>query len=93
MVYIPHDEDEEEPEEEEKHSKKKHKKLSKKKTKLKSQTNQTNQTNQDEVKLRPGDIVITGSADSNVKIWSLHSGECFHVRISFSIHVQNSELI
>ena len=86
MVYIPHDEDEEEPEEEEKPSKKKHKKLSEKKNKNKPQTNQTNQTNQEEVSLRPGDIVITASADSNVKIWSLHSGECFHVRISFLIH-------
>lgn len=86
LVYIPHDEDEEESEEEEKkHGNKKHKKLSKKKNKHKAKENESNQNQ--EVKLQPGDLVITGSADSNVKIWSLHSGECFHVRISFPIHV------
>ena len=29
--------------------------------------------------IRAKDRVITGSADTSVKIWNLHSGECLHV--------------
>merc|ERR1719436_1752795 len=47
-----------------------------KKEKAKKENVPINQN--DEVKLQPGDLVITGSADANIKIWSLHSGECFH---------------
>ena len=31
--------------------------------------------------IRPNDRLITGSADTSVKIWNLQTGECLHVRI------------
>ena len=84
MVYIPHNEEDDEEEEEEKNSKKRKKMKSKEKRKKEKAKKQNVPINQnDEVKLQPGDLVITGSADANIKIWSLHSGECFHVRSFF----------
>ena len=83
MVYIPYNEEDDEEEEEEKSSKKRKKMKSKekrKKEKAKKKAQAENQKNQnEEAKLQPGDLVITGSADSSIKIWSLSSGECFHV--------------
>ncbi len=38
------------------------------------------QSDSDEL-LHQGDLVITGGADTNAKIWSLYSGECLHVRL------------
>ena len=83
MVYIPYNEEDEEEEEEEKNSKKRKKMKSKEKRKKekekKAKKNQPPTNQNEEAKLRPGDLVITGSADSSIKIWSLSSGECFHV--------------
>lgn len=30
--------------------------------------------------IHPEDLLITGSADTSIKIWSLYSGECLQVR-------------
>ena len=82
LVYIPYNEEDDEEEEEEKGSKKKKKMKSKekrKKEKEKKAAELKSKNQKEETKLRPGDLVITGSADSSIKIWSLISGECFHV--------------
>ena len=82
MVYIPYNEEDDEEEEEEKGSKKKKKMKSKekrKKEKEKKAAELKSKNQKQETTLRPGDLVITGSADSSIKIWSLISGECFHV--------------
>ena len=50
-----------------------------KRKKEKAKANQPPPNQNEEIKLRPGDLVITGSADATIKIWSLISGECFHV--------------
>ena len=39
--------------------------------------------------IRAKDRVITGSADTSVKIWNLHSGECLYVR---TLNVQHSKM-
>ena len=85
-MYIPYNEEDDEEEEEEKGSRKKKKRMKskEKRKKEKAKKNQANQPNQkEEMKLRPGDLVVTGSADSSIKIWSLISGECFHVSFIF----------
>lgn len=80
LVYIPYNEEDEEEEEEEKNTKKRKKMKSKEKRKKEKAKKKEAQSNQnEEATLRPGDLVVTGSADSSIKIWSLSSGECFHV--------------
>lgn len=36
----------------------------------------------DEEKIHPEDLLITGSADTSIKIWSLFNGECLEVGVS-----------
>ena len=81
LIYIPYNEEDEEEEEEEKSSKKNRKKMKskEKRKKEKAKANQPPPNQNEEIKLRPGDLVITGSSDATIKIWSLISGECFHV--------------
>ena len=82
LIYIPYNEEDEEEEEEEKSSKKRKKmktKEKRKKEKAKKEQPPPTQNQNEEVKLQPGDLVVTGSADATIKIWSLISGECFHV--------------
>ena len=85
LVYIPYNEEDDEEEEEEKGLRKKKKMKSKEKRKKekakKAEELKSKNQNKEETKLRPGDLVITGSADSSIKIWSLISGECFHVSL------------
>ena len=33
-----------------------------------------------EEEIDPNDLLITGSADTSIKIWSLYSGECLQVK-------------
>ena len=33
-----------------------------------------------EEEIDPNDLLITGSADTSIKIWNLYSGECLQVR-------------
>ena len=79
-MFIPQDDDDAGSDEEEEDTKKskKRKKLSKKK-KAKNKAAITSNPIE-EAKVRPRDLIITASADSTVKIWSLLSGECYHVR-------------
>ena len=34
-----------------------------------------------EEEIDPNDLLITGSADTSIKIWNLYSGECLQVRV------------
>ncbi len=39
---------------------------------------------ENDVEIEPNDLLITGSADTSIKIWSLYSGECMNVsRVAF----------
>ncbi len=37
--------------------------------------------NDGEVGFEHKDLLITGSADTSIKIWALYSSECLHVRV------------
>ena len=64
-----------------------------KRKKEKEKNNQPPANQNEEVKLRPGDLVITGSADSSIKIWSLSSGECLHVCLKNVVIFNQTELL
>ncbi len=39
---------------------------------------------ENEVEIEPNDLLITGSADTSIKVWNLYTGECLNV--SCAIH-------
>lgn len=44
-----------------------------------------NEEDEDEETIRPGDRLITGSADTSIKVWDLFNGECLEVNYCFHI--------
>ena len=80
-MYIPYNEDDDEEEEEEEKNSRKRKKMKSKEKRKKDQEKKSNPppNQNEEVRLQPGDLVITGSADATIKVWALASGECLHV--------------
>ena len=43
------------------------------------QTDSKNKSTDVNLLISQMDLVITGSADATAKVWSLYSGECYHV--------------
>ena len=43
------------------------------------QTDSKNKSTDVNLLISQMDLVITGSADATTKVWSLYSGECYHV--------------
>ncbi len=71
MIYLPWPDEDEKPKDEDEDEEDEEKELDK----LKKEEEQLEL-------IRPKDRLITGSADTSVKIWNLQSGECLHVRYS-----------